>query len=104
MTEIIEVQGIIGGNPVEPKPLVQVRFTRDGETVAMGQFDPDDARAHAQLVIEAASNATYEAALFEWLVEEMKVPHGSAAQAIDAMRIWRADKWGQPQPEDWRNG
>jgi hypothetical protein len=105
MTESIEVQGIIGGNPVEPEALVQIRFMRDGETIAMGQFSPDEARTHAQLVVEAASNATYEAAMFQWLVEEMGIPHARAAQAIEAMRIWRADKWGQPTiPEDWRGG
>jgi hypothetical protein len=103
MTESIEVQGIIGGNPVEPTPLVQIRFVRDDETIAMGQFSPDEARGHAQLVAEAATNAVYEAGMFQWLVEEMKVPHVQAASAIDAMRIWRADKWGQPTlPEDWR--
>lgn len=103
MTESIEVQGLVGGNPVEPKPLVQVRFVRDGQTVAMGEFDPDDARRHAQLVAEAATNAVYESALYEWLVEELKVDHERAGHALNAMRVWRADKWGQPAiPEDWR--
>ena len=101
--ESIEVQGIVGGNPVEPKPLVQIRFMRDDETVAMGQFDPDEARQHAQLVAEAATNAVYEAALFQWLTEEMEIDISRAGQALAAMRIWRADKWGQPTiPEDWR--
>jgi hypothetical protein len=103
MNESIEVQGIVGGNPVEPKPLVQIRFVRDGETIAMGQFDPDDARGHAQLVVEAAANATYETAMFQWLTDEMKLPHEKAASALEAMRIWRSDRWGQPTiPEDWR--
>lgn len=103
MKESIEVQGIIGGNPVEPEPLVQIRFVREGETVAMGQFSPDDARQHAQLVAEAATNAVYEAGMYQWLVEDLGIDHARAGQAIGAMRVWRADKWGQPAiPEDWR--
>jgi hypothetical protein len=97
------VQGIIGGNPAEPKPVVQIRFMRGDETVAMGQFDPDEARQHAQLVAEASTNAVYEAALLQWLVEELGIDFEAAGTAIGAMRIWRADKWGQPTiPEDWR--
>lgn len=103
MNESIEVQGIVGGNPVEPNPVVQIRFMRDGETIAMGQLSPDDARHHAQLVVEAAANATYETALFQWLTDEMGIGHMAAGQALNAMRIWRADKWGQETiPTDWR--
>lgn len=105
MTESIEVQGIIGGNPVEPEAVVQIRFMRDGEPIAKAQFSPDDARAHAQLVAEAATNAVYETGMFQWLVEELGIDHARAGQAIEAMRIWRSDKWGQPTiPEDWRGG
>lgn len=103
MSESIEVQGIIGGNPVEPKPLVQIRFVRNDETIAQGQFDPDEARQHAQLVAEAATNAVYEAGMYQWLTDEMGVSVEQAGQAIAAMRDWRADKWGQSTiPEDWR--
>lgn len=80
MSESIEVQGIVGGNPVEPKPRVQIRFTRNGTTIAMGQFDPDEARQHAQLVAEAATNAVYETALFQWLTDEMGIKHEQAGR------------------------
>ena len=103
MTESIEVQGIVGGGPDEPTPLVQIRFVRDDKTVAHGQFSPDQAREHAALVHEAAANAVYESALLQWLTEEMGIDFERAGQALAAMRIWRADKWGQPTiPEDWR--
>lgn len=102
-TESIEVQGIIGGGPDEPKPIVQVRFVRDGETVAMGQWDPDDAYEHGKLVQGAIANAVYETALYRWFTEEMKVEPEQAGAAIEAMRIYRGDLWGQPTiPEDWR--
>jgi hypothetical protein len=106
VSESIEVQGIIGGGvDEEPKPIIQVRFVRDGETVAMGQWDPDDAYEWGKLLQGAIANAVYETALFRWFTEEMEIEPEKVAGAIEGVRLYRADLWGQPTiPEDWRMG
>jgi len=104
LKNVLEVQGIVSA--AANAPLVQVRFTdENGDTVpgANTQMTPDEAREHAQMVVEAAANAVYEAALVTWLLEEMKVDENVVFEALTAMRNWRSDKWGQPTiPEDWR--
>jgi hypothetical protein len=100
MSDFVKVQGIVSARTGEP--LVQFRATVDGELVHGWQQSVDEAREHARLVVESAANATYEAAILQFMREEMKGSTEDAYAFIGAMRIWRADKWGQPAPEDWR--
>ena len=64
-----------------------------------GQLPPDAARALAADLIESASEAANDAALFEWATKEMKLDVAAAAQMIDAIRQHRRDRWGQPHDE-----
>jgi len=101
MKNAMEVQGIVAAATGDP--FVQLRLTdEEGGVLGQTQWTPDEARQFAQLVLEAATNATYEAALIEFLKSELKLSQDKCNEVLVAMRIWRADKWGQPQPEDWR--
>lgn len=95
---LLSVQGIVSSD--KGAPFVQLKWPEDTDG---HQMTPDEAREFASLVMEAAANATYEAAMVQWLMEELHLSEEAAGRAIGAMRIWRSDKWGQPTiPEDWR--
>lgn len=98
-----EVQGIVSSQTGEP--LVQLRQLDDDDNLEFGfQIPPGDAREIAQNIQEAAANAVYEAALIGW-AKDRDPEQGEAmgAHMIDAVRRFRADRWGLPdQPKDWR--
>jgi hypothetical protein len=99
----LEVQGIVAFKTGEP--LVQFRqVSDDGKVTAEWQQAPGDAREMAQQVVEAASNAVYDAALVAWAKETWPDGwEGMAAQMLTIIRRFRADTWGLPdQPDDWR--
>lgn len=103
MSGRLEVQGIVSGATGEP--LVQFRqLDGDGEYVVGWQATVADAREMAQQVVEAAMNATYDAALVAWAKETW--PDGwqdVVANLLPIIRRYRADTWGLPdQPEEWR--
>lgn len=86
-TERVSVLGSVSASSGKP-------FIRIDVGGYSGQFTPDQARAHAALVIEAAQNAVTDAALFAWGKEELDFDDHRAAVMIDALRRYRQDKWG----------
>jgi len=105
----LEVQGIVSMKTDEP--MVQFRQLErspgtEWETVAEWQAVVSDAREMAQQVLEAAMNATYDAALVGWVKENWPDDwQEMVGPLLTQIRRYRADTWGLPdQPEDWRNG
>ena len=99
----LEVQGIVSAQTGEP--LVQFRQVENGTVTAEWQAGVSNAREMAQQVVEAAMNATYDAALVAWAKETWPGPDAErmAAGLLLAIRRFRADTWGLPdQPDDWR--
>lgn len=98
----LEVQGIVSHKTGEP--LVQFRQVVDDEVTAEWQAPVADAREMAQQVVEAAMNATYDAALVSFCKEFWPdEPERMAAILLTAVRTHRADTWGLPdKPDDWR--
>lgn len=104
----LEVQGIVSAQTDEP--IVQFRqLERDPgtqwEVMAEWQAGVSDAREMAQQIVEAAMNATYDAALIAWVKETWPPDDWQkiAGGLLTVMRKYRADTWGLPdQPEDWR--
>jgi hypothetical protein len=98
----LEVQGIVSRATGEP--MVQFRQVTDGEVVAEWQAGVSDAREMAQQIVEAAMNATYDAALVSWAGEMWpEDAERMRAALLLAVRKHRADTWGLPDsPEDWR--
>jgi hypothetical protein len=97
----LEVQGIVSVRTGEP--LVQFRQIEDGEATAEWQAAVADAREMAQQIVEAAMNATYDAALIAWAAEAWPDDPNMGAHMVTLVRKYRADTWGLPdQPEDWR--
>jgi len=102
----LEVQGIVSHKTGEP--LVQFRQLVDGEVKADWQVGVADAREMSQQIVEAAMNATYDAALVAWIKEmwrdePQKEQEKIMAGLLTAIRTFRADAWGLPdQPEEWR--
>lgn len=99
----LEVQGIVAARPNDQvEPLVQFRQIEDGEPTAQWQAGVIEAREMAQQIIEAASNAVYDAALIAWAREEWPDDLNMAEGLVSAVREYRADSWGLPdQPKDW---
>ena len=99
----LEVQGIVSAKTGEP--FVQFRQLDDDDKLeAQWQASPAEAREMAQQVVEAASNAVYDAALIAW-AKDNDPDDGErlGAQLVDTIRRFRADAWGLPdRPEDWR--
>jgi hypothetical protein len=102
MTGRLEVQGIVSAKTGEP--IVQFRQVEDGKVTAEWQAGVADAREMAQQVVEAAMNATYDAALIAWAKETWPDDWQQIAGGLlPIIRQFRADAWGLPdQPEDWR--
>ncbi|HKE79028.1 MAG TPA: hypothetical protein VKB54_06955 [Solirubrobacteraceae bacterium] len=98
----LEVQGIVSAQSGEP--LVQFRqLDGDGKVEAEWQAGVADARECAQQIVEAAMNATYDAALIAWAKETWPDDELMGARMLQLIRDYRADSWGLPdQPEDWR--
>lgn len=101
---MFEVQGVVSSET--GLPLVQFRqFDENNVVEAQFQVSPDDAREIAQNILEAATNAIYDAALITWVRETFPEDQQDAGPAMVSMiRKFRADKWGLPdQPKDWRD-
>jgi hypothetical protein len=97
----LEVQGIV--SIATGEPLVQFRQIEDGEATAEWQAGVADAREVAQNIVEAAMNATYDAAIIAWAKETWPDDELMGARMLQLIRDYRADAWGLPdQPEDWR--
>jgi hypothetical protein len=97
----LEVQGLVN---LQGEPIVQFRQVVNGEVVARWQAPPADAREMAQLVVEAAMNAVYDAAIWSWAKETWPSDPKIGAAMLEMVRKHRADTWGLPdQPEDWRD-
>jgi hypothetical protein len=98
----LEVQGIVSAST--GVPLVQFRqVDADGKAIAEWQADVADAREMAQQVVEAAMNATYDAAIIAWSKEMWPRDPEMGARMLLLIRDYRADAWGLPdQPKDWR--
>ena len=88
----LEVQGIVSARDGAP----YVHLTWGAE---QGQLDPGQARSHALLVLEAAQNAITDAAIMEWARTDLDLDVDRASLMIDALRTYRADRWGQPDLE-----
>ena len=98
----LEVQGIVSVRTGEP--IVQFReLGEDGETIAEWQTGVIEAREMAQQVVEAATNAVYDAAIIAWAKETWPDDDMMGARMLTLIRRFRADAWGLPdQPDDWR--
>jgi hypothetical protein len=88
----LEVLGIVSVRT--GKPVVTLGW---GESA--GQLSPEQARAHALLVLEAAQNAVTDAAILAWARTELDLDLETAGRLLDGLRTFRADKWGQPDLE-----
>lgn len=99
----LEVQGIVSSKTGEP--LVQFRQLDDeGKFVVGWQSGVIETREMAQQIVEAASNAVYDAALIAWTKEMWPGEwEEMAAKMLTVIRTYRADAWGLPdKPSDWR--
>jgi hypothetical protein len=98
----LRVQGIVSAE--HGLPLIQFRQLDDeGNEQAGWQLSPEEARDTAQMIVEAAANAVYDAALYAWAKEAWPDEEEPGWKLIDMVRRFRADKWGLPdRPEDWR--
>ena len=98
-----EVQGIVSAKTGQP--LIQLRQLDDNDIEEAGfQVPPMEAREIAHNILEAASNAVYDAALIAWAKEAFPDDEMMGARMVDLIRRFRADKWGLPdQPKDWTN-
>lgn len=99
-----EVQGIVAFS--NDMPYVQLRQLDDNDVEESKiQVSPAEAREIAQNILEAATNAIYDAAVISWS-KEYDPENGEVMgmALIDLIRKYRADIWGLPdRPEDWRN-
>jgi hypothetical protein len=99
----LEVQGIVSTQTGEP--LVQFRQLDDKGALEVGwQTGVVEAREMAQQVVEAAMNATYDAAFVSWAKEAFPDEWEEVVgKMLTIIRKHRADTWGLPDlPEDWR--
>jgi len=86
---------VVGGvSATTGAPYVQMEWGRN-----RGQVDVDTARAHAHAILEACTNAVADAAILQWARDELDLNTERAVVLIDAMRRYRADRWGQPDLE-----
>lgn len=96
-----EVQGIVSVKTGEP--LVQFRQLDDEDNEVHGfQVGPSKAQELAHNILEAATNAVYDAALIAWAKEAFPNDEMMGPGMVDLIRRYRSDRWGLPdQPEDW---
>jgi hypothetical protein len=97
----LEVQGIV---TLAGVPIVQCRMLgENGEIISKWQCSPMEAREHAQLMVEAAMNAIYDAAIMLWAKETWPNDKMMGPRMLALVRDHRADHWGLPDtPDDWR--
>jgi len=97
----LEVQGIVSSKT--GAPLIQIRQLDDNDVEVVGfQVSPIEAREIALNILEAATNAVYDAALIAWAEESFPEQENVGAYMVDLIRRYRADRWGLPdRPEDW---
>lgn len=97
----LAVQGIVSIKTGEP--LVQIRqLDADNNEIYGFQVGPAEAREIAQNIIEAATNAVYDAALIAWSKETFPEHKEFGPRIVSSIRDFRADKWGlSDQPKDW---
>lgn len=88
----LEVVGIVSSET--GAPWVHLRWGNE-----RGQVNPEQARAHALLVLEAAQNAVNDAAILQWARDELELDLERAAVMLDVLRRYRSDHWGQPDLE-----
>lgn len=86
--EKIEVVGGVSGRSGEP--YVQFLFGGDFSI----QQDPDEAYEFARNIVEAATNAAYDAALFAFARQKLGLDEERAAMLVGEMRDFRQDRWG----------
>lgn len=84
--------GIVGGVSAKTKD-AYVEVTLNEERV---QMDVEAARELAHNILEAAENGVHDAALFDFLTKELKVDEDGAIATLNGIRIYRRDRWGQP--------
>ena len=101
-----QFQAAIDRRPAGPLMVVGGISHRTGEPFVRiewgeqrGQSDVDTARGFAQNLLEACTNAVADAALLAWGRDELDLDLDKAAHLIDALRRYRADRWGQPDLE-----
>ncbi len=83
MPEMIHIESIYGARTGEP--LVELRWGAEE-----GQFTPDEARAHALRVLEAAEAAEQDAFLMDWLLHQVGVIDvEKRAMMLKHFRAWR---------------
>lgn len=97
----IEVQGIVSMS--NGLPFVQFRnIDENGESSVGWQLSPAEARDFAQNVLEASTNAVYDAALIAWAKSVDPTNPDMGPNLVSLIRQFRADKWGLPDnPKDW---
>lgn len=99
----LEVQGIVSAE--DSLPYVQFRQLDDeGELLVGWQSTPAEAREMAQQVVEASTNAVYDAAIVSWAKQTYPDNWQElSANMLVMIRQHRSDIWGLPdQPDDWR--
>lgn len=98
----IDVQGIVALK--DGLPYIQFRtLDENGEPQVGWQLTPGEAREFAQNVLEASTNAVYDAALIAWAKEVDPENEDMGPNLVGLIRKYRADKWGLPDnPDDWR--
>lgn len=89
------------GLNIRGEPFVQLI---QGETV-IGQMSAEEARAHAQAVLESAEASEQDAFMFDFARHQIGLDDQGAMRLIMAFREYRAkasNKRGGPtRPEDW---
>lgn len=72
------------------EPYVVISF--ENPKTNRAQMPIEEARAHAQLVIEAAEAAIQDAFLIEYFTEKFQLTISEAARVVGDYRVWRAKK------------
>lgn len=89
------------GINLKGEPFVQL--LKNAEII--GQMTPQEARDHAQAVIEAAEASEQDAFLWDFAKSKIGMETKDAFKIITAFRAYRAEKTGKSQgptrPTDW---
>jgi hypothetical protein len=87
----IDVNSIVSAATGQP-------FVQFSASQLQWQMTPSEARAWAQVIVEAAEAADQDAFLMDWLVTRIEVERGHAAQILLEYREFRERKRGR-EPE-----
>lgn len=90
MSDRIEVSSLVSSRTGEP--VVTICWGKEA-----GQLSPEEARAHAQMVMEAAEAAETDAYMVAWLREELKAPEEMMAHFLTGFRRFREARRGGDQ-------